>query len=395
MKEYDVIIAGAGPAGGLVSELIAKKGFNVLILEEHSSVGKPVQCAGLVTPRVIEFTKVERCVLNRVRGANIHSPKGFKLSIESEVPKGIVIDRTKFDRELVDRAVNAGSELWLNTKLISAKRKNNKIEVECLKDKLVTRISSKILIGADGVHSKVAEEFQFPKPKEILRGVGMEFPAATNIDKEFVNVFVGNEIAPGFFAWSIPTNDTIRVGLCVAGIDKSPMAYFKQLLRAPQLRGLIKSSEKAEVIAGTIPLGPLERTFKDNVMLAGDAAAQVKPTSGGGLYPGLICAKYCAETAVQALELSSFSECVLSKYQNKWKKEVGNELKNGYWLRRIFIALDDSQIDKWLRILNEPEILKIISTGGDLDFPSKVAKAILKHQFKLIKLTGPILEALV
>ena len=81
-------------------------------------------------------------------------------------------------------------------------------------------------------------------------------------------------------------------------------------------------------------------------MVVGDAAGQVKPTSGGGIYYGLLCADIAADTLHRALQEGDFSAGMLSRYERKWKKRLGRELKIGYWARRMFERLSDGQIDR-------------------------------------------------
>ena len=52
--DWDVVIVGAGPVGGRTGELLVQRGHRVLILEEHEEIGRPFQCAGLVTPNAMK-----------------------------------------------------------------------------------------------------------------------------------------------------------------------------------------------------------------------------------------------------------------------------------------------------------------------------------------------------
>jgi flavin-dependent dehydrogenase len=96
---------------------------------------------------------------------------------------------------------------------------------------------------------------------------------------------------------------------------------------------------------GGIPLKPLRRTYGDRILLVGDAAGQVKPTTGGGLYFGLICADIAAESLHNALISGNLSSASLSIYEKKWRRKLGHELRTEYFIRRCFEHMSDKQIE--------------------------------------------------
>ena len=127
-------------------------------------------------------------------------------------------------------------------------------------------------------------------------------------------------------------------------------------------------------------------------MLVGDAAAQVKPTSGGGIYPGLLCAHYCSSVALDALELNDFSSRVLNKYHKLWSKEIGKELSLGMKFRTIFKNFNDEKLDRYIKKLNNKKTIDAINKYGDIDYPSKLAFPLLKTSPSLLKLLPSALK---
>ncbi|GAH55465.1 unnamed protein product, partial [marine sediment metagenome] len=208
----------------------------------------------------------------------------------------------------------------------------------------------------------------------------------TDLDPKYVEIFLGRTIAPGFFAWAIPTNKEgteARVGLCIDNTSNNTLKQcFNNLLKHKSLQNITTTKR----IAGTIPLGALKKTTISNVMLVGDAAAQVKPTSGGGVYPGIICAKHCASVALDALENRDFNNRVLRKYHKLWTNEIGRELSLGMKVRKIIKSLDDKKMDKYLEKINNEKSIDIICKYGDIDYPSKLAFPLLKKNPSLVKL---------
>ena len=193
-----------------------------------------------------------------------------------------------------------------------------------------------------------------------------------------VEVYFGREIAPGFFGWLVPTSPrTARVGLLSRN---SPGLYLRKLLTSLLAQSKIVSSE-AKLSYGGIPLKPLARTCSERLIVVGDAAGQVKPTSGGGIYYGLLCADIAANVLHQALEDDDLSAKSLAKYERGWRRRLGRELKIGYWARRLFERLSDKQIDRIFDIVKANGIDEALLKAKDLSFDwhSKAILRLLGH----------------
>jgi geranylgeranyl reductase family protein len=395
MKQFDVIVVGAGPAGSFVADSISKKGFKTALLEEHREIGKPVQCAGLVTHRVFDILGYKCALLNEVRGAKIHSPSDRTMFFQAEKSKASVIDRGIFDKTLGQRAVDSGAKLELGSKVTEVKRNESEIMVKVKSNGKRTEMKCSLLIGADGTGSVVARSFDFPKPKTILSGFGAECISDKAQVMDHVDIFVGNRIAPGFFAWIIPTDKGVRIGLCTAKGKQRPYHYFKKLISQNQVKESVGEIKIDSYVTGTIPIGHLKKPFTDSVMLVGDAAAQVKPLSGGGIYLGLLCGNHCADVALEALEKEDVSEHRLKDYGKRIQHDVGKELRRANQLRKIYIKLEDEHLEEGFDILSDEKLLSYIAKHGDIDYPSGLTKAVLKKAPRLMKFAGPVLKSLI
>jgi len=385
MDEYDVLVVGGGPIGGQVACNIAKENYAVAVFEKNKEIGVPMNCAGLVTPRVFDFLDISKkdVIKNEVKGANIHSPNGSILSIGDGRVHALVIDRTKFDQKIIKNSQKSGAEVFIGYKVKNIKKSKNYYEVETPKN---LKCKGKLLIGADGPLSLVRKKLNFPKPHEYLLGVGAEV-SNTDLNPDIVEIFVGNNIAPGFFAWIIPLNregTCARIGLCTnQNTKKSPKFYFDALLKNKFTAPYLKNVKIEKNIGGLIPLGVLKKTYSSNVMIVGDAAAQIKPSSGGGIYPGLLCADHCANVAVDALTNNDFSYHFLKKYQKLCVKDFGRELSMGMKFRSFYKRLSDKQFNKYIEFFKKPKVIDIINNYGDIDYPSKLLKPLIK-KFPLI-----------
>lgn len=358
----------------------------VAIVEEHSAPGEPIQCAGLVTPRgVPEFARGS--VLGSVRGARIHSPLGFVLNIESREPRALVIDRQLFDADLFGRAVDAGAKPLIGTRLSSVRACDKCVSVEADSGSISLKVDADIVIGADG-HRSVCREAAGCRPaKHVLKGTQVELKGV-DADADTVDLFLGTKVAPGFFAWAIPAEDLTRVGLCTWGREHLPARYLKKLLSRPEFANAVEVSRSS----GMIPIGAGRSAVGDRIMLVGDAACHAKPLSGGGVYTGIRGAELCADVASR--HLKDGGETPLSVYDDLWKRSFGSELARAFRIRKVFLALTDSKMDKALRMFDDPEVRRLIEERGDIDYPSALSKNVMKLAPKLAQFSPQLIKSL-
>jgi digeranylgeranylglycerophospholipid reductase len=247
------------------------------------------------------------------------------------------------------------------------------------------------VIGADGARSTVRKAMRVQEPSFLLNGLTANI-SGIDMGQDIARVFFGRETAPNFFAWMIPVGEITRVGLCLRGTERTVHEHFKALFSNKILSGMLDGGKVLSVDSGLIPLGPLPKTHADSSMLVGDAAGQVKATSGGGIYPGLVCAQHCATSAVKGLEKEDLSRTELASYDAAWRSEIGDELEKAMMMHRIFSSLDDAQLDDVFRMLSNPDILETINRVGDIDFPSKLGWLLLKNEPGFLKYTGKFLK---
>ena len=391
-EDFDVVIVGAGPAGGYAAGAIANAGYEVALLEEHREIGEPIQCGGLVTPRVFDIVSCRETIIGQVHGAEIFSPSGRRIVIDGGETEAVVVDRAMFDRAIVTDALRRGAHSFMGAQAAAARREDGRVEVLVNQDDRTRRLRCKILIGADGVRSSVAKWFNILRPKKILPGFEVEM-VGVDSDPGLVQLFVGHDYAPGFFGWIIPSGDTARVGLCVE--SGNAFAYLEKMMVHPTVRPFLKRAQPILYITGGIPLGFPKRSHADNVMIVGDAACQAKATSGGGIFTSLLCSTFAACTAVEALEAGDFSARQLHRYHKAWTGSIGKELRKDLAIHESFSRLTDEQLEEIVDILSNPKILKLIREKGDIDFPSKVGWALLRKEPRLLKYLGKALRTMV
>jgi digeranylgeranylglycerophospholipid reductase len=388
VDEVDVLIVGAGPAGSTTAFRLAERGHDVLVVEEHGRVGFPVQCAGLVSRRVLELAGSERMVRLSVRGASVYGPSLGSISFKAEEPRAYVIDRAGLDIYLAERAAAAGARFRTGTRFDRRLAPSHGYETVQLTgaDGEAIQIRARVVVGADGVSSAVARAYRLRRPVEILPAFEAEIPQSPG-DPETVEVYLGRQISPGLFGWWIPDgNGGARVGVAVDADGTSARAYYQRLISHLEKRfGASLGKPTAYLVSG-IPIGTVPRTHAAHAILVGDAAAQVKPLSGGGIYTGMRCAEIAARVLDAALKRNDLEEPSLAEYDRAWRSELGEEFRRALYLRRVFGRLTDRDLDALIDALRSGGLHGTIVAFGDIDFPTHVVRQLLAESPSLVRL---------
>jgi flavin-dependent dehydrogenase len=211
----------------------------------------------------------------------------------------------------------------------------------------------------------------------VIAGLGALATFDAERSQDHVEVFIDHDAAPGWFGWTIPLgNGTARLGTGSGNGVRAIESFRRLQARYPDSFG---ASDVLSHTGGSIALWEPGPMVADRVMLAGDAARQVKPTSGGGIYHALFAAELAARVAVTALERDDLSAPALRAYEKQWKRAMQRELLRQRDLRRAFVALSRGDIGRIMDVLDRPEVRSALEDSGDIDFPSRAAIALLRH----------------
>lgn len=346
MVRGKVHIIGAGPVGCYLAGLLAPD-YEVCVYEEHKSVGLPVQCTGILTSGIKEFVGDEKSfIVNVIDKARIIGPdrKGFMVKMKRP---NILVDRTKFDTWFYKRAKRAGAIFRFGHRFVGVRGKENKnllFNVE--KKKVAVSFSSDdILVGADGVNSKVYEMmndrkrrfFVAPQVRLKLKNDGA------------IDFFAGE----GHFAWIVPEDrNVVRAGI----VEKKKVDFFNFMER-------IDVDWKKKILgwqSGTVPLyDPKSVSQKGNLFVVGDAAGHVKATTAGGIIQGLTAAKCLAESIRTGKD-----------YEKMWKKRIDKDLWLHKKLHEVMSKFSSSDFKNLVKVFSEKKNRKILEEF-DRDYPSK------------------------
>ncbi|HET9476476.1 MAG TPA: NAD(P)/FAD-dependent oxidoreductase, partial [Dehalococcoidia bacterium] len=373
--DCDVAVVGAGPAGSRTARDLARRGFRVLLLEEHRTVGVPSHCSGLISLRTLRESEIgEEAIMHRVTGAFVHTQSGSEVALGGGATRAVAIDRVAWDRTLAEQAQAVGAEL-VRARVVDVERLNSHVRLRTQTDGRDGAVTARLVVGADGTHSRVRRTLGMGAPREYAYNLGIEGRLKARRD-DFVHVFVGRDMAPGWFGWIIPTGD----GMVRAGIGSNngvkPIECYRRLTAA--FPDLFEGIEPCRMYGGTIPLEFAPRSYGDNVLLVGDAAGQVKPFSGGGIYTSLVAARHAAETAAAALEIGDLSARRLSVYEKRWKREIGRELVRSLRIRRFGLSLSEDEVERVVGTLRSDGLQSLAARYGDIDYPSRVLLRIAR-----------------
>ncbi len=384
---HDVIVIGGGPIGSYTAGRLAEKGHKVLVLEKKQRSGESVCCTGIVGLECVNrFNIDDSLILRKVNGASLFPPSGNELFIRRPEPQACILDRVAFDMSLAEKARSAGAEYSFDSRATDVAVAKDSVTVTFSNLGKQQEIKAKTLVIATGFSPPFLRRIELGAFDDYCVGAQVEIETK---DAENVEVYFG-EPAPGFFAWVVPTQSPMaRIGLLMR---KTPGIYLKKWLKELESRGRI-APHQVEMSYGAIPLKPLPQTYGERLIVIGDAAGQVKPTSGGGIYYGLLSADIAADTLHSALTDGDLSAKRLARYERGWKKKLGRELTVGYWARKIFEKLSEKQIDRIFEIVKSGNIDEAMLKAPELSFDwhSKTIIRLVRHQMvartmKIIKL---------
>jgi geranylgeranyl reductase family protein len=353
---YDVIVVGAGPAGSRTAFRLAKMGYDVIVLEKRVGVGQKPCCTGIVSQEcVTRFDIPSEVIVKNVKTGKIVSPTGRSIALSSSQSPAAIVDRAALDRHLAGLTKAQGVQYYLRRKAEYISLRPEKAVVGIKDEGCDYQLEARAVVLAAGFNSVLVKDLGLGQPGDFAAGVQAEVEL-NGIDE--IEVHFGRKIAPGFFTWLVPTSN----GKGLAGLISrhTPGLYLRGWLKTLAAQQKIFHPDYPLRFGG-IPLKPISRTFTDRVLVVGDAAGQVKSTTGGGIYFGLLCADIAAETLHDTFQNGDFSAQKLSWYERNWRGKLGSELRREYFARKMFERLSDRQIEKLFSVIQTSGLIESLS----------------------------------
>ena len=358
----DVIIIGAGPARNNAARRLAQFGHSVTVIERGERIGDKL-CTGIVGRECVQRYPVDSALVHgQAHCARFVIPSGENLDLVREEPQAFILDRVGYVDSFAKDAKEAGARYLMSHRVAAVWRDNGTIKVGLAPQSTSSILEARAVVVASGFGTSLVQGLGMKMEKDFVTGI-QSVVIAPSLNR--VHVYFGRDVAPGFFAWLVPTSG----GRALVGLlsRRHAQHYMERLLAR------LKDEDKvAGVIKGPhqwgIPLKPLPRTFGDRVVVVGDAAGQVKPTTGGGIYYSLLAGELAAETLHQGFAKNDLSSSFLSLYESRWKALMHREMEVGFSARRLFEHLKDKQMEQIMRMVKERSLHIEMLDSPELSF---------------------------
>ncbi len=367
----DIVVVGGGPAGLYAAHSLAGQGYDVLVLDRRHAIGERVVCTGIVSKEAFDrFGLAPDSVLSKIQELRLVSPRGSCLDYRHPEVLAYVVDRYRFDNQIRQWAHKSGAEIRLESiaKRVGVERDYVRVLVES--STRTYEIHAAVLVLATGVQDRLQRQLGLGVPTSYLRAAQAEFAIERGGP---TTVYVGQAVAPGGFAWVVPIGTgRCRVGLMTEGDARECF------------RGLLERLEKnvhqraARVDFKPIAQGLVSQTYADRVVAVGEAAGQIKTTTGGGIYFGLLGAEVAAQVVGQALKRGDVSGRSLREYDRRWKRLMGGEIKLGFWARRLAGRLSDTEIERAFQAVQGDGFLSFAQKHARFDWHREVISYLLQ-----------------
>ena len=349
-KKYDVIIVGGGPSGSMAAMEIAKANLKVCILEKNRDIGPPVRCGEAIGFSGLNkfFKPKDSWVAATIDSIKLVSPNSTNIKVNFKNETGYILHRKMFDYGLCDLAVKEGAEVYTKANVEGLVFKDdyiNGVKVNYMGKKLT--LKSKIVIGADGIESRVG---RWGKIRTNVKMKDMESCiqySVSNIvleDNEMV-MYMGNRYAPGGYLWVFPKgNGMANIGIGISGKyskKKSAKKYLDEFMSEKYPMASILTT----VCGGVICASPIKEPINNGLMLIGDAAHQTNPMTGGGISSGMKAGAIAGSVAVEAVKCKKYDKNFLKMYPKKMFKEFGKKYEKLYRIKETINKLSDLDLD--------------------------------------------------
>ena len=371
---HDVVVVGAGTAGCYTSYLLAQKGLDVALLEKEPGFKDRIVCTGIVSREAYEkFTLPSEAVIREINSFKVFASSGVHFHYKHAEPFANVINREYLQKWLYRKMLDAGVKLLPGCQVHGLEHGPETVRVQYRSGRREESLFAKLLVIATGIDLPLLEKAGLACSPDFLQGVQLE-AEVTGIDE--IEVYLGEEIAPKSFAWVVPLgNGVAKIGLTT---KRQSTTHLIHLLKNSLLKGRFR---KQLTKAGFrfVPYGMAVKSVNDRILAVGDAAGQVKTTTGGGVYYGLLCSEIAADTIMQGFSENDLSAKMLKKYEKRWQKTLKSEIEAGIFIRRLFSGFNDQKINMAISLANTDGIKPLIMKKANFDWQKPFLTSLVKR----------------
>lgn len=380
----DVAVIGAGPAGLMAARALAASGHDVVVLEEHETIGVPVHCTGLLGLDAFDELDIPRhTILTTASAARFFGADGSSVFVDGGHVRAAVVDRAEFDRSLAESSRTAGAELRAGVRVRSIAVAGGRVIIRGDGD--AAAVDARACILACGANYRFNRALGLGVPRAFIQSAQVE---ASFEGPDHVEVFLGREVAPGGFAWTVPfLRDGRRCNRIGLICEERASALFARFAQSTRTRHAVADKPWQRPRIKILPLGPVSKTYGNRLLAVGDAAGLVKPTTGGGIFYSLISGQVAADTLGPALQSDDLGESRLQQYEHRWRARLGSEIRIGLKFRALASRLSDRAIDSLVELARIDGLVPLLKQTADFNWHRTSALALLRHaQFRRILL---------
>jgi digeranylgeranylglycerophospholipid reductase len=372
--DCDVAVVGGGPAGLICARDLARRGRRVVVIEEHDHIGSPVHCTGVLGLDAFEELELSgRTILSITHSAKFVSADGTVLPVAADRVRAAVVDRAAFDHDLAGEAARAGALLSTGDRVRDVAESGDRVVLRTSRGVL----SARAAVLACGASYRLNRTLGFGLPRLLGHTAQVEVPFAPSGPE--LEVHFGREVAPGGFGWVVPFerggDPFARIGILSEGRALEWFARFAARVR--RIHGIDRPWQAPRI--KVLPLAPVKRTWRRRVLAVGDAAGIVKPTTGGGIYYGLLTGRLAADVLSSALRDNSFEHDRLKDYERIWRKRLGPEIRAGMAFRAVAARLTDGAIDTLVELARVNGIVPVLKKTADFNWHRTAALSLLRN----------------
>lgn len=354
--------------GLVLAKRLALNGVDVTVYESKKSVSEnTAKASGIFSREGLSRIGVDfgNALVNTMDGAVINAG-GETLAVKTNETQAFILDRGIFAELCAKEAKKAGAKLVLNKRFS--------------KDEVIALAADKenIVVGADGAVSIVASAMGFPSIDEHILTYKAEYDDVIMDDIHRVELFFNSRIASRFFGWTVPyTQSKMEVGIGISDRSKkNSVAAFNEFINTDRMKTMLYGAEKKAGYASMIPLSYRKKTVIGNVLLVGDAAGQVKATTGGGIIFGASCAAIAAEVITEHIRRGT----PLREYEKRWRKRHITDLRLHRLFHSAYSHLGDTRARYAFKALKAMGLEEFLALYGDMDSPSLMLKRFVTRK---------------
>ena len=359
----------------MAARTLSQLGHDAVVLEEHHEIGAPVHCTGIIGLDAFAELNLSRdTILEVAHSARFHAAEANTIVVESDQIHAAIVDRRLFDKALARQAVAAGAEVRTGSRVAQLEPEHDRVRVRTVAGE---DLMARACVVACGASYRFNQQLGFGVPRVFVQSAQTDTPFPP-LDR--IEVHLNSRLIPGGFAWAVPFRragrSRVKLGVMSEGHAAASFGTFAGALAA---RVGEERERWPKPRLKMLPLGPVRRTYATRVLAVGDAAGLVKPTTGGGIYYGLLSGHWAAETLDGALRRDQLDARRLRAYETRWRDRLGPEIRAGLAFRTIAARLDDRAISTLMELANVDGLVPMLTRTANFNWHRDAALALLRN----------------